>query len=261
MVVITASDKKITFPVSSGLLDKNHYDKIGTALWEFLWLIDRVTDEKLETDGQRWGRVLGGKVISADEIAETFGSSDRTVKRNLDKLEQNGYIRTKRYPRGKVIDVRKSIKWLMRFHGASTAVQKKQECEDSSPSNQVSELVTQYRQISGVVAQERDYGAIGKLCKEFSPEQVADGFEKLEKAVEKAPAKIKDPLTYLAGILQKTKNSVVDIADKQQSKGVCPKCNGKGTYMKEVPFMNGLDKRLQSVVCECRKKKPAWAAQ
>lgn len=253
MVVITATDKKITFPVSSGLLDKNHYANIGTAIWEFMWLIDRVTEESLEPDGQRWGKVLGGKVISADEIAETFGSSDRTVKRNLDKLEQNGYIRTKRFPRGKAIDVRKSIKWLMRFHGDSTAANE-QKSESGSPFNQLPELVAQYRKISGVVAQERDYGAIGKLCKEFGIEKVADGFAKLQKAV-KASANIKDPLNYLSGIIRQTK---ADKEADEKKKFECPKCHGKGTYIVEVPFNNGLDTKLQSVTCECRQKKPSW---
>lgn len=256
MVVFT-TDKKITFPVSSGLLDKNHYTQIGTALWEFLWLIDKVTEEKTEPDGERWGKVLGGKAIRAEEIAESFGSSPDTVKRNMKKLKDNGYIREKRLPRGKAIDVRKSIKWLMRFHGASTTAQTPV-CESGSTSNRLSELVSQYRQIPMVVAKERDFGTIGTLCKEHSEQLVAVGIDKLKTAMTRPKAKIDDPLNYLGGIMRQSKNA--DSADKADSDGEeCSICHGKGTYLKEVPFNNGLGMTLRAHVCECRNRLPPWA--
>lgn len=255
--MVFTADKKITFPVSSGLLDKNHYAQIGTALWEFLWLIDKVTEEKIEPDGERWGKVLGGKAIRAEEIAESFGSSPDTVKRNMKKLKDNGYIREKRLPRGKAIDVRRSIKWLMRFHGASTIAQTPV-CESGSTSNRLSELVSKFRQIPTVVARERDFGIIGALCKEYSEPLVTDGIEKLKAAVEKPKAKIDDPLNYLGGIMRQSKNAVsgkkADSAGKE-----CPICHGKGTYLKEVPFNNGIGTTLKVHTCECRKKPPSWA--
>lgn len=242
------NEQKVTFPISSGLLDPKHYEDIGPALWEFLWLIDRVTEDVVESDGERWGQVLGGKPIKAEEIAACFGNHPETVKKNLRRLKDKGYIREKRLPRGKAIDVRKSIKWLKRFHGAST----------TSPSNQVAELVHKLRSIPGVVAQDRDFGAIGKLCKEFGFDKVSDALEKLQQAIEKPNAKVDNPLTYLGGIL-KPKPLKPFNQGNQADGEPCPKCKGAGSYIGQVPFRNGSGMKDEVIQCDCKKRKPAWA--
>jgi len=40
---------------------------------------------------------------------------------------------------------------------------------------------------------------------------------------------------------------------------VCPKCGGKGWYVGQVPYNNGLDMREAVVGCDCKKKRPQWA--
>lgn len=92
-------------PLWNGIFD--HYDRIGMALWAFAWLIDRITEE---VDGV--GRVLGGKPIKIGEIVETMrGATYKSVRSQLDTLEEQGYISRRRTPYGFVIEVRNSRKW------------------------------------------------------------------------------------------------------------------------------------------------------
>lgn len=99
------------FNIKSGLLEKKHYDEIGSAIWVFLWLIDRITKEFIDERGRPWGVVLGGKPIKAEDIAQTFSVSIEAVKRNLRRLADNRYIKTIRTPYGKIIHVYNSGKW------------------------------------------------------------------------------------------------------------------------------------------------------
>jgi hypothetical protein len=91
--------------VSNGLLTQEHREKIGTAIWEFLWLIDKTTKNK---DGV--GIVLGGKPIKLCDLSQQMGTSDVNVSRNLHKLKKEGYISILRTPYGMVIEVKKSKK-------------------------------------------------------------------------------------------------------------------------------------------------------
>lgn len=98
------------FPMYSGLLEPEHYKKIGSAIWLFLWCISSTTKE-LEEEGTVWGNVLGGRPMKLSEIAEYFGVNDKTVSRWLDTLEQHEYIRVTRAARGLILSVRNSKKW------------------------------------------------------------------------------------------------------------------------------------------------------
>lgn len=95
-------------PVSSGLFE--HKSRIGSAIWEFLWCIDSVTEEEVDEAGERWGLVLGGAPIKHERIAEELDSSKSTVKRNLGILKAENYIVTVRVPYGEIIKVRKNKK-------------------------------------------------------------------------------------------------------------------------------------------------------
>jgi hypothetical protein len=95
-------------PVSSGLFE--HKDRIGPAIWEFLWCIDAVTDEEVDDAGERWGVVLGGAPVKHERIAAALGSSERTVKRNMAILKAENYITSIRVPYGEIIKVRKNKK-------------------------------------------------------------------------------------------------------------------------------------------------------
>ncbi|GIO13563.1 phage-like element PBSX protein XkdB [Cohnella xylanilytica] len=95
-------------PVSSGLFE--HKDRIGPAIWEFLWCIDSITDEEIDEAGERWGIVHGGAPIKHERIASEIGTSERTVKRNMAILKAEHYITSIRVPYGEIIKVRKNKK-------------------------------------------------------------------------------------------------------------------------------------------------------
>lgn len=90
--------------ISNGLLKNDHEKRMGAAIWQYMWLIDKIT--KIDDKGFGW--VLGGKPIQLDEIAEN--KSRDTVSRNLKRLESEGYINIKRTPYGLVISVNKAKK-------------------------------------------------------------------------------------------------------------------------------------------------------
>jgi DNA-binding transcriptional ArsR family regulator len=90
--------------VWNGILE--HRKKIAAALWEFVWCLDRITSEK---DGV--GTVLGGKPVTAEDIAKELGGSERTTRSHLAKLEAQKYIKRKLAPYGHVISVLNSNKF------------------------------------------------------------------------------------------------------------------------------------------------------
>jgi DNA-binding transcriptional ArsR family regulator len=97
--------KSFPIPVWNGIFD--HADRIGESIWEFLWLLDAITKER---DGV--GLVLGGIPVKIERIARDLNGRDReTVRRHLKKLEQAGYIRTRRTPYGQIIEVFNSKKF------------------------------------------------------------------------------------------------------------------------------------------------------
>jgi len=87
--------------ISNGLLKDNHQERMGTAVWQFMWLIDKVT--KVDEKGDGW--VLGGKPINLTDLGEN--RSKVTVSRNLKRLKQQGYIEIKHTPYGLIIKVKK----------------------------------------------------------------------------------------------------------------------------------------------------------
>lgn len=97
------------FPIYSGILEPEHYKRIGNAIWLFLWCISSTTQE-IEEEETVWGIVLGGKPMRLAEIAGYFGVNDKTVSRWLDALETHQYIDVIRAPRGLILKVRNSKK-------------------------------------------------------------------------------------------------------------------------------------------------------
>ncbi len=91
--------------VSNGLLSADHRERIGSALWEFMWCLDKIT--KIE---KGVGYVLGGKPINLSDIATQLGVEEMTVSRNLQKLEEESYLKKRRTPYGLVIMVLKAKK-------------------------------------------------------------------------------------------------------------------------------------------------------
>ncbi len=92
------------FPVWNGLLE--HRKRIGPALWEFLWCLDRITQDRGEV-----GIVNGGAPVKAERIARNLKVSTRTIKQNLRRLVTEGYLKLRRTPYGNVIQVMNSSKF------------------------------------------------------------------------------------------------------------------------------------------------------
>ncbi len=97
-------------PLWSGLLE--HRGRMGSAIWEYIWCLDRITREK---DGI--GFVNGGAPVKAKQIARDFKKmgdktvDEDTVRINLKKLKGEGYLRLRRTPYGQVIEVTNSLKF------------------------------------------------------------------------------------------------------------------------------------------------------
>jgi hypothetical protein len=73
------------FYLSAGLVDDpQHCERIGPALWEFLWLISHETKDA--------GKVLNGAPVTAVRIAADLGRHVNTVRINLARLEKQAYI-------------------------------------------------------------------------------------------------------------------------------------------------------------------------
>lgn len=98
------------FTLYSGILEPEHYKKIGSAIWLFLWFVSSTTKE-VERDGLTWGIVLGNKPLKLKEMADVFGVNEKTVRRWLDDLEKNEYIKITRAPYGLIITVKNSKKY------------------------------------------------------------------------------------------------------------------------------------------------------
>ena len=92
--------------VTNNLLDPKHRKSMGTAVWEFMWCLDKIT--KIDETGKGW--VLGGKPIKLAEIKECLGIAETHISVNLKKLREEGYILIRRTPYGLVIGVNKAKK-------------------------------------------------------------------------------------------------------------------------------------------------------
>ena len=104
---------KTTFPVTSGLFDSAHFEKIGPALWLYLWLIDKTTSDE-EIDGVRYGLVLYGQPISPSLVTASYGLPRRTYQNQIRQLADAGYVHLQRTGHGYIIRVINSWKWKWR---------------------------------------------------------------------------------------------------------------------------------------------------
>jgi hypothetical protein len=132
----------ITFPVSIGLLEGKHVEAMGSAIWCFLWCINRVTMDRIDSNGQRWGQVLGGCRFNHQRIADELGLTLRSVRYQMDRLKTAGYLRITRCQDGQQVEVRNSIKWLRRKTQPPQRGNKPSEKENPARSTQTSELPT-----------------------------------------------------------------------------------------------------------------------
>jgi hypothetical protein len=92
------------FPLWNGLLE--HRKRLGSAIWEFLWCLDKITAEK---DGI--GFVWHGAPVKARQVAADLQEEERLARCNLQKLQRQGYVQLRRTPYGQVIEVPNSFKF------------------------------------------------------------------------------------------------------------------------------------------------------
>ncbi len=103
--------KTYPIPVSNGIFA--HREKIGSAIWVFLWLVDRTTKEVEASGGHFEGLVLGGSQVRSSLIARDLEIAPRTVHEHIECLCSQGYVR--RIDHGPGLSagyaVQKSKKW------------------------------------------------------------------------------------------------------------------------------------------------------
>jgi len=80
-----------SIPVSNGLFA--HREKIGVAIWVFLWLIDATTKEIPGADGKAEGLVYGGRPLPLGAIAADLKMSWRSTYEQVAQLVEGGYVR------------------------------------------------------------------------------------------------------------------------------------------------------------------------
>ena len=81
--------RKFFVSVSNSLLTPAHRKGIGSAIWEFMWCLDKMTSID-KADGV--GLVLGKATIKLARVAEELGTCEVTASRNLNRLANAGYI-------------------------------------------------------------------------------------------------------------------------------------------------------------------------
>ena len=110
-----------SFPmrVWTGLLADGHRERMKMSIWTYLWLIGKVTKEE---DGV--GYVLGGNSIRTIDIAKELKTSIRTIERELERLEKEGYIKIERdrYKIKIFILKSKKFKWDIPDNDTSVAI-------------------------------------------------------------------------------------------------------------------------------------------
>jgi DNA-binding transcriptional regulator YhcF (GntR family) len=99
-------DKNFNTGVRGVLLDAGHYERMGSAIWLYSWLVLRQTHQSGSI-----GWVLGGSPVSYREIEEETGFNRRTLEGWFRRLRREGYIETTAAPTGVVVRITKAKKY------------------------------------------------------------------------------------------------------------------------------------------------------
>ena len=97
------------------LFDARHYERMGSAVWLYGWLVLRQTHQSGAV-----GFVLGGAPVRYGEIEEETGFNIRTLERWMAVLRRYGYIETETAPGGVVIRITKA----KNFHKGSAKMRR-----------------------------------------------------------------------------------------------------------------------------------------
>lgn len=98
--------KGFPIQVKNNLLEPKHVRAMGAAIWEYIWCLDKMTS--INEEGT--GKVLGGKPIKIDEIADDLGRHRSNVQKNLRRLVVQRYLNIKRQKYGLSIEINKAFK-------------------------------------------------------------------------------------------------------------------------------------------------------
>lgn len=92
--------------ITNNLLEDKHFERMGNAVWLYMWLIDRMTDI---SEGQ--GIVNGGYPVTHAMVQQNFGTmNDRLYRRYIATLRDAGYINTMKAQYGLYITINKAKK-------------------------------------------------------------------------------------------------------------------------------------------------------
>ncbi|MGH9740311.1 MAG: hypothetical protein ACRD4X_17245 [Candidatus Acidiferrales bacterium] len=87
------------------LFEARHYERMGSAIWLYAWLVLRQTHQTGTT-----GWVLGGAPVSYAEIEEETGFNGRTLERWMSTLRRHGYVKTQPAMGGVIVRITKAKK-------------------------------------------------------------------------------------------------------------------------------------------------------
>lgn len=218
---------------------------MGSAVWEFMWCLDKVT--RIDKDGKGW--ILGGKPIKLEEVG--MGLSRDGVSKNLHRLEEQGYIQIIRTPYGLSLRVNKVKK---RFGKNTTSLPKRDTDKTSNQGGQNLESLRQKTESNKTIQLDKtvDTTKAGKPA----------GFNPLGSEIIKAFEEV-DPKnkTYYAN---KTQRAAADHLISEYGLeavlkriGVLPKTN-KIKYFPTINSPNDLKEKwvkLQDAVSKMREEK------
>ena len=111
------SEESFPLRIWSGLFRKKHWRSMGSAIWLYGMLLDKVTKEE---NGK--GLVLGGAPVSYKTFAKDIPFSKRQYQRYLDKLREARYIHTHDTHHGLIIVIHKSKKFTRGSDKTGTGV-------------------------------------------------------------------------------------------------------------------------------------------
>ena len=155
------------------LFESRHYERMGSAVWLYGWLVLRQTHQQGSV-----GWVLGGAPISYREIEEETGFNPRTLERWMQTLRRCGYVETEAAPAGVIIRITKAKKFPQAPRNSAKGLRKDadprpQSCGASgyhSPSNErvpswiASSSVGGIEEGKGLVVPKQDFHSSQAIC-------------------------------------------------------------------------------------------------
>jgi hypothetical protein len=127
--------KGFDIEIKNNLLEPKHVEGMGSAVWLYMLLVDKLTS----VDEKGIGKVLGGKPLKyEDDIKKELGISEDTYGRWIKKLMEYPYIITTRTPYGisfKVLKAHKKFKKRTRESAVSHSADVRNLSRENAESN------------------------------------------------------------------------------------------------------------------------------